>query len=105
MRILENASEDEMVAVFLRGELASDRWSGTLRLLLARDGRGEEVLAQPDLTDADANAYRSRILEGHRAWERRDGLFGGFPRDVEWSAPSSSRRRCSTSSSSTGIGG
>jgi hypothetical protein len=84
LRLLRDASEEEMIAVFLRGELASDRWSETLRGLLARDGRGDQVLTQPDLADPEENRYRSGILEDHRAWERRDGLFGGFPRDVEW---------------------
>ena len=84
MRLLGPASEEEMIAVFLRGELDSSRYGKKLRTLLARDRRAEDVLRRPDLGDVEANAYRRRLLEEHRAYERRDGLFGGFPQQVEW---------------------
>src|SRR6266516_1472578 len=84
MRLLGSSSEDEMIAVFLRGELDSGRYGEKLRALLARDRRTEDVLRRADLGDVDANAYRRRLLEEHRAYERRDGLFGGFPQHVEW---------------------
>jgi hypothetical protein len=84
MRVLRAISEDEMVAVFLRAELGSSRYGEKLRGFLARDGRDEGVLRRPDLGDPDANRYRSGLLEEYRAYERRDGLFGGFPREVDW---------------------
>jgi len=84
MRLLDPASEEEMIAVFLRGELDSGRYGKKLRTLLARDRRTEDLLRRPDLGDVEANAYRRRLLEEHRAYERRDGLFGGFPQQVEW---------------------
>ncbi|TML41898.1 MAG: hypothetical protein E6G25_01315, partial [Actinobacteria bacterium] len=83
MRLLGPASEEEMIAVFLRGELDSGRYGKKLRTL-ARDRRTEDLLRRPDLGDVEANAYRRRLLEEHRAYERRDGLFGGFPQQVEW---------------------
>jgi hypothetical protein len=84
MRVLRAISEDEMVAVFLRAELDSSRYGEKLRGFLARDGRDEGVLRRPDLGDPEANRYRSGLLEEYRAYERRDGLFGGFPREVDW---------------------
>jgi hypothetical protein len=84
MRLLSRITEDEMIAVFLCAELGSGRYGKKLRTLLARDGRDERVLRKPDLDDADENAYRRQLLEEHRAYERRDGLFGGFPREVDW---------------------
>ncbi len=74
-----------MVAAFLRGELDSSRYGERLRGFLARDGRDHDVLRRPDLGDSDANEYRRGLLEENRAYERRDGLFGGFPRRVDWS--------------------
>lgn len=53
-----------MIEAFIRAELESPRWR-------------EKILA---LGDLDARS----LLEQHRAYERRDGLFGGFPRDVDW---------------------
>ena len=80
-----------MIAVFLRGEIDSDRYGEKLRALLLRDGRLPDVLREPDVHDADANAYRRRLLEEHRAYERREGLFLDFPRDVDWHRASLAR--------------
>src|SRR4051794_18750946 len=85
MRFLRLSSEAEMVAVFLPAEVDSHRYGGKLRALLDRDRRPHDVLRVSDLVDAEANTYRSALLEEHREYERRDGLFGGFPHDVEWS--------------------
>jgi hypothetical protein len=84
MRTLRPASEDEVIAVFLRAELGSGRYGEKLRKLLDRDGVDIEALAQPDLTDPTANRYRRGLLDEHRGFERRLGLFGGFPERVEW---------------------
>jgi hypothetical protein len=84
MRLLYPVSEDEVIAVFLRGELDSSRYGEKLRAFLARDGRELGVVRSPDPGDADANAYRRQLLDGYRGYERREGLFLGFPRAVEW---------------------
>jgi hypothetical protein len=84
MRLLEPASEDEMAATFLRAELDSGRYGAKLRELLARDGRGERVLLRPDLGSPDECRYRLALLDEHRAYERREGLFFGWPEHVEW---------------------
>jgi hypothetical protein len=77
-------SEDEMIATFLRGELDSGRYGEKLRSLLTRDERSEDVLRAPDLASAADNRYRRALLEEHRAFESRKGLFGGFPGHVDW---------------------
>jgi hypothetical protein len=84
MHLLRQSSEDEMIAAFLRAELDSDRFGEKLHALLARDGRDPAVLRSPDVADAEANAYRRQLLEEHRAYERREGLFGGLPRQIDW---------------------
>ena len=53
-----------MIDVFIRGELQSERWREKLQ----------------GLGDLDSRA----LLEEHRAYERREGLFLDFPRDVDW---------------------
>jgi hypothetical protein len=85
VRLLRPIAEDEVISVFLRGELDSGRYGEKLRRLLARDGRGDEVLRRADLGDVEANDYRRRLLDEHRAYDRREGLFFGFPEQVEWS--------------------
>ena len=62
-----------MISVYLRGELESERFGAKLRALLG--GRA--------LDDVD-DASRRALLEEHRAYESRAGLFGGFPREVDW---------------------
>jgi hypothetical protein len=84
MRLLHPITEDEMIATFLRAEFDSHRYGDKLRVLLARDGRSEDVLRRPDLDDVDANAYRRRLLDEHREYVRREGMFGGFPGRLEW---------------------
>jgi hypothetical protein len=61
-----------MIATFLRAELGSGRFAEKLRGLLA--GRAFDTL--------DAGERRA-LLDEHRAYERRKGLFLGFPQDVE----------------------
>ena len=73
-----------MIGVFLRAEVDSRRYGSKLLALLARDGRDADVLLRPQLDDDDANAYRRRLLDEHRSYERRDGLFDGFPRRLDW---------------------
>ena len=85
MRVLRPASEAEVVATFLRGELQSERWGDTIRELLREDSVDEVLLAHPDVGDAEANAYRARVLDRHRGWLQRIGLFEGLPRELDWS--------------------
>lgn len=73
-----------MIAVFLQGELDSARFGGAIKELLARDGLEDTIVRRPELADAEENAARRRLLDEYRAYERREGLFAGFPRDVAW---------------------
>jgi hypothetical protein len=84
MRIVAPSSEDEMIAVFLRGELESERFAAALRRRLRRSGADAGLLTSPDLADEQENALRRALLEETRAYARREGLFGGFPYDVHW---------------------
>jgi hypothetical protein len=84
VRILRPASEAEVVAAFLRAEIESARWGDQLRDILRKDGVDESVLSHPDVEDAAANAYRAQVLDRHRGWLQRIGLFDGLPRDLEW---------------------
>jgi hypothetical protein len=105
MRLLGPVGEDEVISAFLRAEIDSDRYGEKLRRLLARDRREPSVLHQPDLADDCENRYRRQLLDEHRAYERREEMFGGHRGRSTGSAPHSSERRYSTSSTSTGTGG
>jgi hypothetical protein len=84
VNVVGPSSEDEMIATFLRAELDSDRWRPAVVAALRDHGGEERVITSPALADPVENALRRHILEQTRAYERRDGLFGGFPGDVQW---------------------
>jgi hypothetical protein len=84
MRRLRPASEEEMIALFLRTELASDRWRDALRVLMDGADLPERVISAPDLGDPAENRARRQLLTGHRGYDTRDGYFEGFPDDVCW---------------------
>jgi hypothetical protein len=85
MRIVRTASEAEVICAFLRAELNSPRYRERLLGLLSEDGRAVSVVTRPELDDPAENAYREGLLDRHRAWLRREGLFDDFPERVEWS--------------------
>jgi hypothetical protein len=79
VRVVRPSSEAEMVATFLRGELDSERFGPAIRAEI-----DERLLLEPNLEDEEENALRRAALEATRAYERREGLFHGFPDDVRW---------------------
>jgi hypothetical protein len=84
MRWLRPSSEAEMVALFLRTELPSDRWRDELEALLERAGLPERVVTNPDLDKDAENQARLRLLTEHRGYGTRTDFFEGFPCDVHW---------------------
>jgi hypothetical protein len=79
MRVIGRSSEAEMVAVFLRGELESERFGAGVRAAI-----DERLLLEPDLEDEGQNAVRRAALTELRGYESREGLFHGFPDDMRW---------------------
>lgn len=59
MRHRTEISEAEMVAVFLRAEIASERFGARLLELLRRDGRDRRIAELPDTNRAAENAFVS----------------------------------------------
>jgi hypothetical protein len=84
MRQLRPSSEAEMVALFLRTELPSDRWRDDMRVLLERAGLTDRVVTDPDLNDDAENQVRLRLLTEHRGYGTRTELFEDFPDEVCW---------------------
>ncbi len=84
MRHLKRISEAEMIAVFLRTELASSRIVPTIGDLVRRDGRDRSVISDPDLSNTADNVYRRRVLGAYRGYGRDAELFAGFPAIARW---------------------
>jgi hypothetical protein len=84
MRFVAESTEAEMVAVFLSGELRSERFAPGTRDAVSTVGADMRLITAPNLADEAENVLRGRVLEETRAYLRRDGLFGGFPDNVSW---------------------
>jgi hypothetical protein len=84
MELLDAMAEEEFVVFFLATEITSPRWGGQIEQLLRRDGRGREIITDPDVHRAGDNRYRLRLFNEFRGYADRTRLFGGFPRDVRW---------------------
>jgi len=82
MRIVKETTEDEMVQVFLKSELKSDRWKGFICCKLLEDEREASIILSPNLHDEDENDYRRSLL-AYRGYPNRR-LFKGFPKDSKW---------------------
>jgi hypothetical protein len=85
MRLLRPASEDEVVAAFLRAETDdTGRYRARTLERLRSDGEPLDIVARPDLRNPRQNAYRRRLLGDMRGFGRGDGMFVGFPSRVDW---------------------
>jgi hypothetical protein len=78
-----DASEDDMVAAFLRAEVDSSRFSHMVIHLLATLGWTRALIDSPNLADPTQNSARKTILSNYRGYPDR-ALFTGFPNSVQW---------------------
>jgi hypothetical protein len=84
MQHLETLTEADMIAAFLRGEIASERFGATIQALLKRDGRDPRVVEAPDVANEADNTYRRQLLGDFRGYGQDRELFQFFPADVAW---------------------
>jgi hypothetical protein len=83
MRVLAAATEDDMVATFLRAELGSSRHAGQVVAALAAEGLDRSLVERPDTADPAANAARRTVLAAYRDYPD-GGVFTDLPADTEW---------------------
>lgn len=85
MRYLRPASEEEVVAAFLRAEAEEmGRHHAAIAERLAHDHQPPAIVLHPDAGDRAACEYRRRLLSDLRGFGRGEGMFVGFPDRVEW---------------------
>ena len=84
MRLLEQISEDEMVATFLKAEITSIRFGHEIISRLERDEVNREIIDQPNTRDNEQNAYRAKVLGEYRGYQQNRELFENYPDDVVW---------------------
>ena len=84
LTLLREATEDEMIAAFVRAELESPRFGAALRSTLAELGMSVEIVSAA-ASVAGANEARRQLLAAYRGWGQYESVFGGMPNDVVWS--------------------
>jgi hypothetical protein len=84
VRILGESSEEDMVAVFLQGELSSHRFGPAVRDALLAGDELEWLLTDPDVNDQRANQARRAVLAATRGYGEDRELFEHFPAAVKW---------------------
>lgn len=84
MKDLASSSNEEMVAVFLHGELASPRFGDTIRAALHNRKLDSALIEDPNLTDKTANTERAAILLEYRPWLVDFGLLKQWPPNALW---------------------
>lgn len=83
MRILRDASEEEMVLAFLREELNSKRFREPILKILQDVGASEELLLNGDLTHEGQNVLRKRVLGLFRGYPDCE-IFENYPPNIVW---------------------
>ncbi len=83
MRILRDASEEEMVLAFLREELDSRRFRESILQALKDAGASEELILKGNITSERQNVLRSQVLGLFRGYPDRE-IFEHYPSDVAW---------------------
>jgi hypothetical protein len=84
MRLIEEVTEHEMAALFLKSEFPSPRYRDTLLSLLQQEGLDPRIIEEPNATDEAENRIRLKLLGDFRGFRQNRSLFEGFPEDVSW---------------------
>ena len=84
MRVIAPATEAEVVAAFLRAEIASPRFGPLIRARLAEVGRAPATIEAPDTANDADNAYRAALLHDYRGASGPAPLLKGLPERLEW---------------------
>jgi pimeloyl-ACP methyl ester carboxylesterase len=79
MKVMGSATEEEMVASFLRAEISSVRWARTILSLLQQYGLNRQLIDAPDLENVTENVARATILGDYRGYGQGHDLFQDYP--------------------------
>jgi hypothetical protein len=79
VRLLHATTEDEMIAVFLKAEIASERFGEKVISQLERDSKNRSIVDTPDITNGSENSYRRQLLANYRGY-----VFEELPTHTTW---------------------
>jgi hypothetical protein len=84
VRKVEDISEAEMIAIFLKTEIFSERFRQKLELHMQEEKIARRIIERPDWHNASENALRRKLLGAYRGYEQNRDMFSGFPANVSW---------------------
>jgi hypothetical protein len=79
MKLVRLTAEADMIAAYLKAEIASRRYGRTILDLLKRDQQDRSIVDVPDIASREANAYRRQLLGTYRAY-----VFEELPAQTAW---------------------
>ncbi|MCX8074194.1 MAG: hypothetical protein N2749_01225 [Clostridia bacterium] len=84
MKIIRKSTPDEMIAVFLKSEVTSKRFSKSLVSIIESMNIDLNIITNPDITNNSENSVRRSLLNYYRGYENNKYIFKDFPKDIEW---------------------
>lgn len=84
MKFIREASEDEMILEFLRGEIKSERFQAQIMEVLKSQNENVEIIINADLNNLNENLKRKEILSIFRGYGSNTELFENFPNISKW---------------------
>jgi hypothetical protein len=83
MKIKNKSSENEMVSLFLSGEIKSERWKNKIIEITEKNNIDINIINSPNLNNKEENKSRKLILEKFRGYNKKE-LFNNFPKKIDW---------------------
>lgn len=81
MQILEQITEDEFIAEFLKAEINSKRFGKSI--IEGLKSYSKEIILNPNLKKREENKFRKILLGKVRGWNNKF-IFEKFPKDIKW---------------------
>jgi hypothetical protein len=79
MKLIRPTTEADMIAVYLKAEISSERFGQLILDQLAQDGMKRRIVDAPDISNVDENVYRRHLLGAYRSY-----VFEELPAHIAW---------------------
>jgi hypothetical protein len=84
MKKISKSKEDEMIALFLKEESNSKRFSESLDIILNDMNVDKNIISNYNINNNEENIIRKKVLSKYRGYENDINLFKNFPKDIDW---------------------
>ena len=84
MKILRKVSENEVIIIFLKGELQSSRFKEGILKIFKEEAIDKKIIEQPNIKSQQENDSRRSIMAKFRGFGENRLLFESFPKEVKW---------------------